>query len=266
MSESSELLQGVFEFTLALERDAAETVEEFDWGRLIYNPATAAMWSGNYLEVRSTDLDAGAIAALADEVQGPLAGISHRAVMPAHPDHGERLVQGFQALDDWEVVRSLYMVLRRDPDREAGGAREVPMAAVEAVRRALADDDPNFTPESTEQRLIRDARLRQAGNGRWFAAPPDGPAGAACVLFERDGIGQVENVGTAPDHRGKGLASAVVTAASGASLEAGHELTFLEADADDWPWKLYEKLGFDRVGEACWFLRKPPQLRAESSP
>lgn len=266
MSESSELLRRVFDFTLALERDAAETVEEFDWGRLIYNPATAAMWSGNYLEVHSAELDAGALAALADEVQGQLAGIGHRTVMPADPHHGERLVEGFQALDDWEVVRSLYMVLGREPDREADAAREVPMEAVEAVRRALADDDPDFTPESAEQRLIRDARLREAGNGRWFAAPPEGPPGAACVLFERDGIGQVENVGTAPKMRGRGLASAVVTAASRASLDAGHELTFLEADAEDWPWLLYEKLGFDRVGEACWFLRKPPQLRAESSP
>ena len=266
MSASSELLRRLVEFTLALERDASETLEEFDWGRLVYNPSTDAMWSGNYLEIRSTDLDAGALSALADEVQGPLARIKHRNVVPADPEYGERLVPGFEALDGWEVVRSVYMVLRREPDRETGGAREVPIAAVEAVRRALADDDPNFTQVAVEQRLIRDDRLSRAGNGRWFAAPPGGPAGAACVLFERDGIGQVENVGTAPDQRGRGLASAVVTAASRASAEAGHEVTFLEADADDWPWKLYEKLGFERVGEVCSFLRKPPQLRGESVP
>ena len=37
-------------------------------------------------------------------------------------------------------------------------------------------------------------------------------------------------------------------------------------DADDWPWKLYERLGFDRVGEFCAFLRKPAQLREAASP
>jgi hypothetical protein len=50
-------------------------------------------------------------------------------------------------------------------------------------------------------------------------------------------------------------------AAARASRDAGHRLTFLDADADDWPWKLYERLGFDRVGEHTAFLRKPPQLQ-----
>jgi hypothetical protein len=56
----------------------------------------------------------------------------------------------------------------------------------------------------------------------------------------------------------------VVTAAANASREAAHECTFIVADAFDWPWKLYERLGFDRVGEFCSFLRKPTQLRAAS--
>jgi len=56
----------------------------------------------------------------------------------------------------------------------------------------------------------------------------------------------------------------VVTAAARASQKAGHELTFIVADADDWPWKLYERLGFDRVGELRSFLKKPAQLRGES--
>lgn len=102
------------------------------------------------------------------------------------------------------------------------------------------------------------------GNGRWFAAPADGPPGASCVLYERDGLGQIETVETVPDRRGEGLATAVVRAAAKASLEMGNELTFIVADADDWPWKLYERLGFDRVGEFCSFLRKPDQLRSES--
>jgi ribosomal protein S18 acetylase RimI-like enzyme len=86
------------------------------------------------------------------------------------------------------------------------------------------------------------------------------------VLFERDGVGQVETVGTAPERRGEGLASAVVMAAADASRERGDGITFIVADADDWPWKLYERLGFDRVGVVCDFLRKPPQLRGSSPP
>ena len=67
-------------------------------------------------------------------------------------------------------------------------------------------------------------------------------------------------MGTRPESRGQGLASAVVMAAARASRERGDDLTFIVADADDWPWKLYEGLGFDRVGEVCDFLKKPDQL------
>jgi ribosomal protein S18 acetylase RimI-like enzyme len=252
------LLPRLIDFDLALERDASERVEEFDWGRLIHNPETSAVWSSNYLEVRSTDLDANALVTLAERLQAPL-GIRHRDVAPADPAHGAELAPGFDSIDGWETWRSLYMVLRREPERAGGEAREVPRAAIAAVRRAVAEADPEFTREAVEQRFIRDARLDRVGGGRWFAAPADGEPAASCVLYDRDGIGQVETVVTIPERRGQGLATAVVMAAANASREAGHDLTFIVADAGDWPWKLYERLGFDPVGEHCSFLRKPPQ-------
>jgi GNAT superfamily N-acetyltransferase len=265
-SSDPELLTRLVEFELSLERDSSEIVEEFDWGLLIHNPETPDMWSGNYLEVRSTDLDAEALAALADKMQGPLEGILHRDIVHADPDHAKRLAKGFEALEGWDVVRSVYMVLTREPDREVGPAKEVEHAAVDSVRRAVAEADPDFTQEAVEQRSIRDARQERTGNGRWFAAPPDGLPGASCVLYGRGGTGQVETVGTLPERRGQGLASAVVMAAADASRERGDDLTFIVADADDWPWELYERLGFDRVGVFCSFLRKPDQLRGEDSP
>jgi ribosomal protein S18 acetylase RimI-like enzyme len=263
VSSDPDLLRRLLDFELALERDATDRVEEFDWGRLIYNPGDTAMWSSNYLEVHSTALDAAELVALADEFQGPR-GIKHRDVVPVDPSHGDRLVEDFEALDGWETERSVYMVLRREPDREAEAAKEVSSTAVAEVRRAVAEADPDFTEEAVEQQFVRGSRLDRVGNARWFAAPADGPPGASCVLYERNGIGQVETVETVPERRGQGLARAVVTEATNASLQAGHELTFIVADADDWPWKLYERLGFDRVGEFCSFLRKPPELRTQS--
>jgi ribosomal protein S18 acetylase RimI-like enzyme len=263
-SSDPELLRRLIEFELSLERDAAEVVEEFDWGRLILNPETPAIWSGNYLEVRSTDLDADQLADLAERTLEPR-GIAHRDVVAADPAYADGLASGFGDLEGWGVQRGLYMVLAREPDREVGEAREADRETVVPIRRADLESDSDFTPEAVEQRLLHDARVDRIGNGRWFAAPPEGPPAASCVLFELDGVGQVESVETIPERRGEGLASAVVTAAVAASKKAGHELTFIVADADDWPWKLYERLGFDPVGELRSFLRKPAQLRGDES-
>lgn len=266
MSASSEpaLLRRLVEFELDRARRAAEQVEQFDWGRLIFNPETSALWTANYLEVETRDLDADQLAGLADELLGGR-GLEHRYIVPSDPARGESLEPRFRELG-WEVDLSLYMVLRRAADRPGSSAAEVPRAAVEGVRLAVAEDDPDFSREAIDQRPIRDNRLDPIANGRWFAAPADGAPGAACVLYEHDGIGQVETVGTRPEVRGRGLASAVVLAAVEASRQAGHELTFIVADAEDWPWKLYERLGFDPLGEQRAFLQKPDQLAGDESP
>jgi hypothetical protein len=39
------------------------------------------------------------------------------------------------------------------------------------------------------------------------------------------------------------------------SEAAGNDLTFLVADANDWPQRLYEKLGFETDGRYARFLR-----------
>jgi ribosomal protein S18 acetylase RimI-like enzyme len=264
-SSDPELLRRLVEYELSLTRESSETVEEFAWGLLIHNPEIDALWSGNYLEVRTTDLNAEALAELADQLLARR-GIQHRFVVPADPAYADRLVPGFQQLGRWTVRRSVYMVLARQPDRKIGAASEVPRETIAAVRRAVAEEDPELSQDAIEQRYILDAQLDAAGNGRWFASPPDGTPGASSVLYERDGIGQVESVTTMPERRGEGLASAVVMAAAEASRERGHLLTFIVADGDDWPWKLYERLGFDRVGEVCDFLIKPRQLRGDRSP
>jgi ribosomal protein S18 acetylase RimI-like enzyme len=263
-SSEPELLRRLIEFELELERRSSEQVEEFDWGRLIVNPDTAEIWRDNFLEVSSDEVGAGDLATLADDLLGGR-GFGHRYVTPRNPARGEELEPGFRERG-WEVESNVYMVLRRAPDRQGSPAAEVPRADIEEVRRAVAEADPDFTPAAVDQRLIRDARFDPIANGRWFAAPADREPGAACVLYELDGIGQVETVVTKPEVRRRGLATAVVLAAVEASRRGGHELTFIVADADDWPWKLYERLGFDRVGLSRSFLRKPGQPPAAESP
>jgi ribosomal protein S18 acetylase RimI-like enzyme len=50
----------------------------------------------------------------------------------------------------------------------------------------------------------------------------------------------------------------VVRAAIAAARERGDDLVTIMADADDWPQKLYERLGFETVDRYLNFTRKPP--------
>jgi GNAT superfamily N-acetyltransferase len=64
--------------------------------------------------------------------------------------------------------------------------------------------------------------------------------------------GEVERVYTAPSHRGRGLAYAVVARAA---HEAGEHLTFLFTDAHGGTQHLYARLGFRRAWVVYRFLR-----------
>src|SRR5205807_6239745 len=93
---------------------------------------------------------------------------------------------------------------------------------------------------------------------RYFGARADGRIAAYCELFQGSGVGQIESVMCLEGFRGRGLGKAVVAHALAESKAAGHELTFLVADAGDWPKELYRKLGFDAVGSVWDFVRPGP--------
>ena len=76
-------------------------------------------------------------------------------------------------------------------------------------------------------------------------------------LYLDDADAQVEDVGTLPEHRNEGHASAVVLGAIAEARKAGAGFVFLVADANDWPKVLYGRLGFDEVGHYTKFFAPP---------
>jgi ribosomal protein S18 acetylase RimI-like enzyme len=257
MSESSDpdLLRRLWRTERDREREIAHTIEPFEGGFALISPDLDELWIANTLEAESPDLGAAQLATLADELLGGRE-MQHRLVNPAEPELGDRLTEGFRDLG-WDIDRNLFMVLRREPEREGVEAVEVPRERIAGLRRHVARSNPDRTVRAEEQMLIHDERADGVASGRWFATFEEGEPASTCVLFDSDGIGQIENVITRPEAEGRGLGSGVVLAACEASHRAGHDLTFLVADADGWPWKLYERLGFDRLGVANSFLRKP---------
>ena len=151
------------------------------------------------------------------------------------------------------------MALRGTDVRGAAEA-EVRETGYEAVR-GLMEAWYRETMSASEARDLADADAdtAQAIGARFFLTERDGEPAACCHLLGAGGVGQVEGVYTAAAHRGHGLASAVVRTAIAAAHERGDDLVMIIAEADDWPQKLYERLGFEIVDRSRSFTLKPPR-------
>jgi ribosomal protein S18 acetylase RimI-like enzyme len=174
------------------------------------------------------------------------AGLGHRMVVIPEESEADRLRDGFDRLH-WDLDRHLVMALRREADREppAADVRRVRFPAVKGPRRAILLDEPWGGEDVAEQVLLRDRLIDERVDDQGFAAFVDRRPVAFCRLIAGDGIGQIEDVATLAGHQNRGLARAVIDAAIAASRAAGHDLTIVVADADDWPKELYARLGFD---------------------
>ncbi|HEX7279106.1 MAG TPA: GNAT family N-acetyltransferase [Solirubrobacterales bacterium] len=239
----------LLEFELSLDLKISDEVVAHDWGRAFLCPTLPLVWDLNWILVEREGMSAAEVIAAAEEV---MAGFDHRAVAIRGEADGVRLAAEFADIPEWEVETTIYMLWNGGGDRSPGvGVREAHLADCENLRRELIrgglEDDGIDPTEVTGQLLEMDRRFAAASGDRWFVAPPEEPASACCLLSGEE-IGQVEEVGTLTAARGRGYAQATVLAAARASREAGHRVTFLSAEADGWPRKMYEKLGFEPGG------------------
>jgi GNAT superfamily N-acetyltransferase len=157
----------------------------------------------------------------------------------------------------WSVERNLFMVQRRQPEPRpdvavAGMAFDEARSVIEAVMR----EQPYIETEEGFRQLVgyREVLEREAG-ARFFVASIDGEPAAVCEGYVLGDVGQVEDVNTLERFRGRGLASAIVVAASTWARNRGADLVFLVADDEDWPKALYRRLGFDELARSWGFTR-----------
>ena len=216
-------------FLHRLEEDCADRIEPFACGRGFFCDARPRVWDFTFLRVEHGEPDADELVAAANEL---MVGLEHRRVVVDDAALAVRLGPGFPA-HGWTTERHLVMEHRRAA--EPGRAAE--------AREASPDELEPFWAELTRLRgyeLNKRSIVEAAVPTRYFAGFVDGAPVSCCDLYSRDGVGQVEDVATLEAHRNQGLASAAVLAAVAASLADGNTLTFLVADADDWPYRLYE--------------------------
>lgn len=227
------------------------------------------VWDANWLRIEEPGLPAERVLAAGDETIGA-AGMGHRTAWSPDPAEGERLLRELIP-HGWEAERGVYMALARAPDRPADGSIAVEETGLEALsesraeflRDDLRDTYGEVTPEIVDQYLRADRAWNEMAGDRWFAAREEGRVVSFCRLLQGAGTGQVEEVGTLPGYRNRGYGRAVVLGAVEASVAAGHELTFIGAYSEDWPRRLYSRLGFDEIGEEVVLYRRPgaePQM------
>jgi ribosomal protein S18 acetylase RimI-like enzyme len=237
-----------------LERSTARA-EPFAHGVAYFTPAHPTKWDLNLLVVEdASGTSAEDLIAAAERLQAP-AALRHRKI--EIQTGGEPFVDAFKAAG-WSAERLILMLLRPGRDQRGEAHAEVREVDYSAVR-GLMEQWYGEAMSAAEARELADADADSAlaTGARFFSAERDGVQAACCMLLPGDGIGQVEEVYTAKRFRGQGLASAVVRVAIAAALQRGDELIMIMADADDWPQRLYERLGFETVDEFRTFTRKP---------
>jgi ribosomal protein S18 acetylase RimI-like enzyme len=214
--------------------------------------AHPGFWDYNSLRLEGADpgVDARELAATADRLQG---GLWHRRVEVEDEAAGARLRPGFEALG-WRTSRLVWMTLARPPQ-----GRDFEEAPVEATRELRLDwaRSEGFEVSERELRQQADAEEDVARRCRVRALVERDPDGrpVAYVLFMTDGAtAEIVQVYARPQLRGRGVGGALVAAAARA---AGASETFIVADDEGDPKRLYRRLGFRPIWIQHEFTRRP---------
>jgi GNAT superfamily N-acetyltransferase len=233
----------------------ADHVERHPTGLLLRSPSLPSVWVLNRLVVTAEDrvlLDPAWVEAEARRLLGG-AG-RHVRITVLDDVLGERIGAALES-SGWSATRNVVMVYSggRLPEAGPGAAAD---ADAEAADRLLARINAAYgsDPDTIEQLVELSRRRRSRLDGRVLVAPPARPT-ASAELLRAGGVGEISSVDTLEGERRRGLGRAVMVAALTAS-EAENELTFLEADAGDWPKDWYARVGFTTVA-ALWELDAP---------
>lgn len=248
-------LREIRNFEVAIQDRCSEHLEPFEWGTALFRLDMPRVHDQNLLRVERGfgEVSARELASEADRIQRP-AGLSHRKVIVPDAEAGQQLWDEFAELS-WRRARHVAMVHRGSPSgAPRHTVREVESPLLRGARiRAFEEDLGSVAAEQVAMSLELIATVVPVA--RAFTVEVEGEPVSWAVLYEEDGIGQIDDVVTAGEHRRRGYGRAVVEAATRASLDSGNRITFLIADDEDWPKEMYARLGYEAVGTRFEYTR-----------
>jgi GNAT superfamily N-acetyltransferase len=231
-------------------------IQRSPFGTALFNDDFPSYWDGNFLRVDRRSATAEQLIAEAHRL---FEGFAHREIVVPDESVGSRLAASF-GRDGWEVDRLVFMVQRREPDRESVVAVEE--CTFDEVYPLMLETNLSSHGGMTREAAETNAAVRSVfvdvTGVRFFVARVDGELAGVCELSVHEGVAEIDNVNTLERFRGRGIARAVVGRAVQEGLDRGADVIFLIADDADWPKQLYAKLGFDPIG-GFWQFTKPPE-------
>jgi GNAT superfamily N-acetyltransferase len=213
--------------------------------------AHPGFWDYNSLRLEGPDPGASAdeLAAAAERFQE---GLRHRRIEVEDEGAGARLRPAFERLG-WKTSRLVWLALSDPP----GGPdfEEVPFEATRELRLEWARSEGY---EIGEREYARQADAEEdvaRRRGVRALVQRDGGRVCAYVTFLTDGeTAEVEQAYVEPARRGHGTGGGLVAAAARAG---GASETFIVADDEGDPKRLYQRLGFRPVWIQHEFTRRP---------
>jgi len=243
---------GAFDRSLVQRR--AGVVAPVTGGFAVLDPRVAASYEHNCLWITG-DVDAADVAADAERILGGWA--RPRAVFDRPPPAGL----------GWEVGEERLQIL--GPATPTPPAGPAPVVAVTSEvmaglwRPSWHRDLPGIAEAAVDDLIRRetfaDAHCRVVD----LAVLGDGGVPVAGTQLRIDGAtAAIEAVMTEPAARGRGVGASLVADAIRRAREAGCDLVWLYAAADDWPRRWYERVGFVDVG-ARWTAVAPDRAAVD---
>jgi ribosomal protein S18 acetylase RimI-like enzyme len=224
--------------------------EQSPFGTAVYTDELPRRLDGNYFRLERD--------AEPTEVVAEAKRLERLLIFVPDPELGGRLAPWFEE-QGWRIDRHLVMAQLREPQKTADLSlmRELEEEALRPARRRLLEGQPWAKPEVVEQLFQAKALIGDRVTARFFGIELDSEVVSYADLYMDGADAQIEDLGTLPEHRGKGYATAVILGAIEQARASGADFVFLVADAEDWPKALYRKLGFDELGHYTKFFAPP---------